>query len=65
MAIYTPEKSEWEVIDWKTNKSGGEELAETYRGQVAAYVEALRDMLRMPVRGSLYLTGSGRLLPFD
>ena len=28
LAIYDPEKSSWEVIDWKTNKSGGEELAE-------------------------------------
>jgi ATP-dependent exoDNAse (exonuclease V) beta subunit len=64
LAIYAPEKSEWEVIDWKTNKSGGEELAEIYRGQIEAYVEALRGMLQMPVRGSLYITASGRWLPF-
>lgn len=65
LAIYAPEKSEWEVIDWKTNKSGGEELAEIYRGQLEAYVEALRGMLQMPVRGSLYITASGKWLPFD
>jgi ATP-dependent helicase/nuclease subunit A len=65
LAIYEPAESVWQVIDWKTNKAGGEELAEIYRGQLAAYVEALQGMLQMPVRGSLYLTTSGQWLPLD
>jgi ATP-dependent exoDNAse (exonuclease V) beta subunit len=65
LAIYAPAPAAWEVIDWKTNRSGGEELAEVYRGQLAAYVEALQSMLRLPVRGSLYLTASGQWLPLD
>jgi ATP-dependent exoDNAse (exonuclease V) beta subunit len=62
LAIFAPASAAWEVIDWKTNRSGGEELEEIYRGQLAAYVEALESMVRMPVRGSLYLTASGRWL---
>jgi ATP-dependent exoDNAse (exonuclease V) beta subunit len=65
LVIYAPAESAWQVVDWKTNKSGGEELAEIYRGQIEAYVGALRGMLQMPVRGSLYLTASGRWLRLD
>jgi ATP-dependent exoDNAse (exonuclease V) beta subunit len=65
LAIYVPAESAWEVIDWKTNQSGGDELEEIYRGQLAAYAEALRGMLQMPVRGSLYLTASGKWLRPD
>jgi ATP-dependent exoDNAse (exonuclease V) beta subunit len=62
LAIFAPEKSAWEVIDWKTNRPGDEDLVEVYREQLAAYVEAMRSMLRLPVAGSLYLTATGRWL---
>ncbi len=65
LAIFEPGKSAWQVVDWKTNKSGGDELVEIYRGQLAAYVEALGRILQMPVRGSLYVTASGKWLPLD
>ena len=32
LAIYAPAESAWGVIDWKTNKSGGEELADFMGG---------------------------------
>ena len=62
LAVYTESESAWRVIDWKTNRigpagSGG--LVEIYRGQIGAYVRALREMLSAEVRGSLYLTQTG------
>jgi ATP-dependent helicase/nuclease subunit A len=68
LAVYTESESAWRVIDWKTNRlgpagSGG--LVEMYRGQIGAYVRALREMLSVEVRGSLYLTRTGEWVEFD
>jgi ATP-dependent exoDNAse (exonuclease V) beta subunit len=62
LAVYTESASEWQVIDWKTNRvpeAGSGSLVEIYRGQIEAYVRALREILSAPVRGSLYLTQTG------
>ncbi|MCE0499589.1 MAG: UvrD-helicase domain-containing protein [Methylacidiphilales bacterium] len=62
LAVFTPAESAWRVIDWKTNHlgpEGGAGVVEIYRGQIRAYVRALREMLSAEVRGSLYLTQSG------
>jgi len=62
LAVYCEAESSWRVIDWKTNRigpSGGNGLVEMYRGQIAAYVRALSEMLSTEVRGSLYLTQTG------
>jgi ATP-dependent exoDNAse (exonuclease V) beta subunit len=59
LAVYTADESAWRVIDWKTNRpgaAGSAGLIEIYRGQIDAYVRALRAMLPGEVRGSLYLT---------
>jgi ATP-dependent exoDNAse (exonuclease V) beta subunit len=62
LAVYTESESAWRVIDWKTNRlgpAGSDGLVEVYRGQINAYVRALREMLSAEVRGSLYLTQTG------
>jgi ATP-dependent exoDNAse (exonuclease V) beta subunit len=62
LAVYSASESAWQVIDWKTNRirpSGSDELVQIYRGQIEAYVRALREMLSAEVRGSLYLTQTG------
>jgi len=62
LAVYTESESAWRVIDWKTNRlgpTGSDGLVEIYRGQIHAYVRALREMLSAEVRGSLYLTQTG------
>jgi ATP-dependent exoDNAse (exonuclease V) beta subunit len=68
LAVCAPQAGGWRVIDWKTNRlqpATGATLAELYRGQIGAYVQALRAMLGGEVRGSLYLTASGEWLPLD
>jgi len=62
LAVYTAGESAWRVIDWKTNRvgpAGSDGLVGIYRGQIDAYVRALREMLSAEVRGSLYLTRTG------
>lgn len=66
LAVYTG--TEWRVIDWKTNHVGSERgngLVEVYRGQIRAYVQALREMLSAEVTGSLYLTQTGEWIDVD
>jgi hypothetical protein len=68
LAVYTESESVWRVIDWKTNRlgsAGGGGLVEIYRGQIGAYVRALREMLSAEVRGSLYLTQTGEWIPVE
>jgi ATP-dependent exoDNAse (exonuclease V) beta subunit len=68
LAVYTESESAWRVIDWKTNRigpAGSDGLVEIYRGQIAAYVRALREMLSAEVRGSLYLTQTGEWAPVE
>jgi ATP-dependent exoDNAse (exonuclease V) beta subunit len=68
LAVYTGSESAWRVIDWKTNRiglTGSEGLVEIYRGQIQAYVRALREMLAVEVRGSLYLTQTGDWVPVE
>lgn len=62
LAVFARDESIWHVIDWKTNRlgpAGSSGLVEVYRGQIAAYVRTLHDMLGLEVRGSLYLTQTG------
>ena len=62
LAVYTESDGIWNVIDWKTNRVGDEGsrgLVEIYRGQIEAYLCALRKMLAVEVRGSLYITETG------
>jgi ATP-dependent helicase/nuclease subunit A len=65
LAVFSPTESRWRVIDWKTNRTDGESLRTIYRGQIEAYVEALRALLNAPVEGSLYLTATGDWLALD
>jgi len=65
LAVFAPAESRWRVIDWKTNRTDGESLRAIYRGQIEAYVEALRALLDVPVEGSLYLTATGDWLTLD
>jgi ATP-dependent exoDNAse (exonuclease V) beta subunit len=65
LAVYMERESTWRVIDWKTNQigtKGSGALVEIYRGQIEAYVRALREMLSAEVKGSLYLTATGQWL---
>jgi ATP-dependent exoDNAse (exonuclease V) beta subunit len=62
LAVFTESEAEWRIIDWKTNQigpAGSKGLVEIYRGQIEAYVQALREMLSTKVKGSLYLTQTG------
>lgn len=62
LAVFDPKADEWLVVDWKTNRLGANgvnELVEIYRGQVEAYLQALRELFRKPVRGILYSTTRG------
>jgi ATP-dependent exoDNAse (exonuclease V) beta subunit len=67
-AVFSPGEGIWHVIDWKTNRlapGGGAGVVEIYRGQIRAYVEALRGMLQTEVKGSLYLTQTGAWEPVE
>ena len=59
LAVFSPSEARWRVIDWKTNRTNAEALRMIYRGQIEAYVQALRALLDAPVEGSLYLTATG------
>jgi ATP-dependent exoDNAse (exonuclease V) beta subunit len=66
LAVWADSESAWHVIDWKTNRvgaGGADGVVEIYRGQIHAYVQALRGMLSAEVRGSLYLTQTGAWVP--
>jgi ATP-dependent exoDNAse (exonuclease V) beta subunit len=66
LAVFSPEESAWQVIDWKTNRIGPDGPAGVvaiYREQIRAYVEALRRLLSAEVKGSLYLTQTGAWEP--
>jgi ATP-dependent helicase/nuclease subunit A len=65
LAVFSPAESRWRVIDWKTNRTDGASLRTIYRGQIEAYVEALRALIDAPVEGSLYLTATGEWLTLD
>jgi ATP-dependent exoDNAse (exonuclease V) beta subunit len=68
LAVFSADEAAWRVIDWKTNRigaGGAAAVVEIYRGQIRAYVEALRGMLSTEVRGSLYLTQTGAWEPVD
>ena len=68
LAVYSESESAWQVIDWKTNRvgtTGSAGLVEIYRGQIQAYVRALREMLSAEVKGSLYLTQTGEWVPVE
>jgi ATP-dependent exoDNAse (exonuclease V) beta subunit len=68
LAVYAEDEALWHVIDWKTNHlgaTGSTGLVEIYRGQIEAYVQAMREMLSVEVRGSLYLTETGEWIPFE
>jgi ATP-dependent exoDNAse (exonuclease V) beta subunit len=65
LAVYAPDQARWAVIDWKTNRIDAAGLVAIYREQVAAYVEALRTLLGLPVTGSLYLTATGEWIELD
>ena len=68
LAVYGASESTWRVIDWKTNRvgsTGSAGVVEIYRGQIQAYVCALREMLSGEVRGSLYLTQTGEWVPVE
>lgn len=62
LAVFDPQSDAWLVVDWKTNRiASGDvrELVEIYRGQVEAYIRALRELFQKPVRGLLYSTTLG------
>jgi len=66
LAVFSPGEGTWHVIDWKTNRVGSEGAAgvvDIYREQIRAYVKALREMLGVEVKGSLYLTQTGAWEP--
>jgi len=68
LAVFTSDESIWHVIDWKTNHigpQGGKGVVDIYRKQIRAYVEALRELLSIEVRGSLYLTQSGEWIDVE
>ncbi len=65
LAVYSPAENRWRVIDWKTNRTDAASLLTIYRGQVQAYVDALRTLLGTPVEGGLYLTATGELTLLD
>jgi len=68
LAVYSANESTWQVIDWKTNRvdpTGSAAVVEIYRGQIQAYVRALREMRSAEVKGSLYLTQTGEWVPVE
>jgi ATP-dependent exoDNAse (exonuclease V) beta subunit len=65
LAVFDPTDARWHVVDWKTNRTDRAGLIAIYRDQIAAYVEALRALLKVPVAGSLYLTATGEWIELD
>lgn len=68
LAAFNPKTMEWLVADWKTNRLGGrgvEELVEIYQAQIEAYMKALGEMFKHPVRGLLYSTTLGQFHYID
>jgi ATP-dependent exoDNAse (exonuclease V) beta subunit len=61
LAVFSPAEGRWRVVDWKTNRTDAASLLAIYRGQVQAYVDAVRALLDAPVEGGLYLTATGEL----
>jgi ATP-dependent helicase/nuclease subunit A len=62
LTVYSSTERMWRVIDWKTNRVGNggrDRIVAIYRPQIEAYVRALRAILQVEVRGSLYLTATG------
>ena len=65
LAVFSPVDASWRVLDWKTNRTDRAGLLAIYRGQVEAYVEALKVLLHRPVEGGLYLTATGEWIDLD
>ncbi|MDX2227922.1 MAG: UvrD-helicase domain-containing protein [Verrucomicrobiae bacterium] len=65
MAVFDPARGRWLILDWKTNRAAsGEGLREEYRGQIAAYVQALAEMTGLAVEAGLYATHLGQWIPY-
>lgn len=63
LALYEPQKGHWQVIDWKTDRTGSdEELLERYGRQIELYQKALCALTGKPVRGFIYRTVTGGVM---
>ncbi len=68
LAIFDSTAGSWLIVDWKTNRTTPNELAqlsEHYLPQISAYWKALSEMLRAPITTGLYSTAVGAWLPYD
>ncbi|MEM9444477.1 MAG: UvrD-helicase domain-containing protein [Verrucomicrobiota bacterium] len=66
LAAYNLKQKQWIVVDWKTDRvKDVVSLVELYGGQVAAYVQALENLTKVPARGYLYSTVFGEWLKIN
>ncbi len=68
LAVLDADTGHWLILDWKTNRATEAallELHEHYRPQLAAYWQAVSQMLGAPVSAGLYSTATARWLPYE
>jgi ATP-dependent exoDNAse (exonuclease V) beta subunit len=68
VAFFHPDKKEWFVLDWKTNRVEQDELESLrveYRPQIAAYWKAVTEMTKRPVSAGIYSTATGELIVYS
>ena len=69
LALFSPERKEWLIVDWKTNRvaPGAEamKLRDRYRPQLAAYCQAVNAITDMPVEAGIYATATGEFLRYS
>ena len=68
VALFHPDKKEWFVLDWKTNRLEQDELENLrveYRPQIAAYWKAVTEMTKRPVSAGIYSTATGELIVYS
>src|SRR6476646_10616971 len=68
IAFFHPDKKEWFVLDWKTNRLERDELENLrveYRPQIAAYWKAVTEMTKRPVSAGIYSTATGELIVYS
>ena len=68
LAVFQPDKKQWFILDWKTNRIDRDELEKLrvhYRPQIAAYWRATMELTSQPVSAAIYSTSTGELLMYD
>ncbi len=68
LAFFDPVTNEWLIVDWKTNRVARDKidtLRTTYRPQLAAYCQVVKETTGRNVRAAIYSTATGEFVRYE